>query len=124
VAATTPNVITMLEGGRIRLLAVSSDTRLGGSFSGVPTWRESGVDSTFSSALGIVAPKGIVPRHVSYWEEVCQQMVNSYEWKRMMERNQSRPIFIPHAKSAAFYDAEYQAMRGIVSELGLLKGRS
>lgn len=121
VAATTPNVITMLQAGKIRLLAVSSDKRLGGSLSEVPTWREGGVDSTFSSALGIIAPKGISAQQISYWEEICQQMVNSAVWKRIAERNQSRPIFIPHAKAADFYEAEYQSMRGIVNELGLLK---
>jgi len=120
VASTTPNVIAMLQAGKIRLLAVSSDKRLGSVFAGVPTWREAGVDSIFSSALGIVAPKGINVEQIAYWENTCAQMTQSDDWKRLMERNQSRSHFMGHAEATAFYDQEYQSMRSLVSELGLL----
>jgi putative tricarboxylic transport membrane protein len=124
VASTTPNVIAMLQAGKIRLLAVRSDKRLGGTFAGVPTWRESGIDGSFSSALGIVAPKGITAEQIAYWEGLCRQMVRGAERTTLVERNQSRSNFIPHAEAAAYYEREYQGMRGIVSELGLLKSTS
>ncbi|MES2186347.1 MAG: tripartite tricarboxylate transporter substrate binding protein [Pseudomonadota bacterium] len=124
VAATTPNVIGMMQAGKIRVLAVGSDKRLGGAFAGVPTWRESGVDSVFSSALGVLAPKGITAEQVLFWENVCRQMVQSQEWKNLVERNQSRSHFMPHDQATAYYEEEYQSMRGIMAELGLLKVKS
>jgi len=124
VASTTPNVIAMMQSGRIRLLAVSSEKRLGGAFADVPTWREGGVDSSFSSALGIIAPKGIRPEEVVYWEDACRRMVESREWKALVERNQSRSHFMEHEQAAAYYEEEYRSMRGIVAELGLLQVRS
>jgi putative tricarboxylic transport membrane protein len=120
VASTTPNVIAMVNAGKIRLLAVSSEKRLGGIFAGVPTWREAGVDSVFSSALGIIAPKGISAEQVTYWEKAFKQMVQGEEWQRLMERNQSRSHFMEHAEATAFYEQEYQSVRGVVSDLGLL----
>lgn len=120
VASTTPNVISMLKAGRIRLLAVSSDKRLGGDFANVPTWRESGVDSVFSSALGILAPKGLTQEQIVYWENVFEQMVQSKQWERQMELNQSRSHFMRHKEATAYYDQEYISVREIVSELGLL----
>ncbi|MEO8280007.1 MAG: tripartite tricarboxylate transporter substrate binding protein, partial [Ideonella sp.] len=101
VASTTPNVIAMMDAGKIRVLAVSSEKRLGGSFADVPTWREAGVDSTFSSALGIIAPKGIRADEVLYWEDACRRMVDSREWKLLAERNQSRSHFMAHEQAAA-----------------------
>lgn len=121
VASTTPNVIAMLQAGKIRLLAVSSAQRLGGAFKDVPTWRESGVDSDFSSALGIIAPKGITADQLAYWEARCKELVEHKEWKLLVERNQSRSHFMPHAEASAYYEKEYQSMRGIVAELGLLQ---
>jgi putative tricarboxylic transport membrane protein len=120
VASTTPNVIAMVQAGKIRLLAVSSEKRLGGIFAGVPTWREAGVDSVFSSALGILAPKGISAEQITYWENGLKQMTQSEEWQRLMERNQSRSHFMEHQEATAFYEQEYQSVRSVVSDLGLL----
>lgn len=120
VASTTPNVISMLRAGRIRLLAVSSDKRLGGDFAHVPTWREAGVDSVFSSALGILAPKGISLEQILYWENIVEQMVKSKQWERLMDVNQSRSHFMRHAEATAYYDQEYISVRSVVSDLGLL----
>lgn len=120
VASTTPNVISMLRAGKIRLLAVSSEKRLGGDFANVPTWRESGVDSVFSSALGILAPKGITQEQIVYWENILEQMVQSKQWERLMEVNQSRSHFMRHKEATTYYDQEYNSVRSIVSELGLL----
>ncbi|VTU20756.1 Tripartite tricarboxylate transporter family receptor [Variovorax sp. PBL-E5] len=120
VAATTPNALAMMQAGRIRLLAVSSDTRLGGAFAGVPTWRESGVDTSFHSALGIVGPKGLAPEQIAFWENVCRQMVATTAWKRLVELNQSKSLFIPHAQATEYYEKEYQSMLSTVREIGLL----
>ncbi|MBN9425905.1 MAG: tripartite tricarboxylate transporter substrate binding protein [Burkholderiales bacterium] len=120
VAATTPNVITPLQSGKIRLLTVSADKRLGGVFANVPTWREAGVDSDFSSALGIIAPAGISAEQIEFWEGTCRNMAQSALWKELAERNQSRPRFVGAAEATRFYEQETIAMRGIVKELGLL----
>jgi putative tricarboxylic transport membrane protein len=120
VASTTPNVIVMMNAGKIRVLAVSSEKRLGGVFAGVPTWREAGVDSIFSSAIAIMAPKGISAEQIAYWGNALKQMVQGQEWQRLMERNQSRSNFMGHTEATAFYEKEYQSVRSVVSDLGLL----
>lgn len=120
VASTTPNVIAMMQAGKIRVLAVSSDRRLSGVFASIPTWRESGIDSIFSSALGIVGAKGINSDQVAYWEHFCKQVVASEEWRLLMDRNQSRSHFMGAQEAQAFYEQEYINMRTTVAELGLL----
>jgi len=121
VAATTPNVIALKKAGKIRVLAVSAGERLGGLFADVPTWKEQGIDSTFSSSMGIVAPKGISEEQVRFWEDLCRRMSRSAMWVQLAETNQSRPNFMGHRDAARFYEEEYQSMREIVARLGLLE---
>src|SRR6478609_8006583 len=69
VAATTANLVGQLEAGKIRLLAISSPKRLGGTFANVPTWKEQGIDTEFTSMQGIMAPLGLTPAQHEYWSE-------------------------------------------------------
>lgn len=121
VASTTPNVVGLVSGGRIRLLAHSSTQRLGGVLSNVPTWREAGVDSDFRSALGILAAKGITPEQIAYWEGALRQLVETEEWKKLLDRNQSRPFFLGHAETVKFYEEEYASMRALLPTMGIGK---
>ncbi len=121
VAASTPNVITLYQAGRIRLLAVSSAERLGGALAEVPTWRESGVNAVFHSALSVLAPKGISAAQIAFWEQAYRKVVESDEWKRQIERNQSIPHFLGHADAVKFYEEEYGAMRSVLTEMGFAK---
>ena len=119
VAATTPNVVSMLAAGKIRLLAVSAEKRLGGVFSKTPTWRESGVDSDFHSTLGILGPQGLKPEQITYWENIFKSLTQSKEWLEAMERNQSQSHFLPHKEALEYYDQEFASVKEIVSDLNI-----
>lgn len=121
VAASTPNVVNLFQAGRIKLLAVSSAERLGGALASVPTWKESGIDSVFQSALGVVGPKGMTPAQIAFWEQAYRQVTETPEWKKQLEFNQSKPHFLGHADAARFYEEEYGQMRTLLQEMGLAK---
>lgn len=121
VASTTPNIITQYQGGKIRLLALSSPERLGGALADVPTWREQGVDSEFRSSLGIVGAKGLTREQVAFWENAFRRVVATEEWKRALARSQSRPNFLGQAEALKFYEAEYTAMRPMIEAMKLGK---
>jgi putative tricarboxylic transport membrane protein len=121
VAATTPNVVSLVQAGKIRLLAVSSAERLGGTLAEVPTWRESGVNSVFHSSLGVVGAKGITRAQIAFWERAYRELSETEDWKRYLERNQSIPHFLGAAEAARFYDEEYRSMRSLLTEIGLAK---
>jgi putative tricarboxylic transport membrane protein len=120
VAATTPNVVSMVQAGKIRLLAVSSEKRLGGVFSSTPTWRESGVDSDFHSTLGILAPKGLSQDQIDYWQTFFKNLSSSKEWQGSMEKNQSHSHFIPIKDTTSYYEQEFLSVKEIVGDLKLL----
>ncbi|MBL8379444.1 MAG: tripartite tricarboxylate transporter substrate binding protein [Burkholderiales bacterium] len=121
VAATTPNVMTLHQAGKIRLIAVSSAARLGGGLSAVPTWREQGVDSVFHSSLGVLAAKGISRAQIAFWERAYRELSESEEWKRQVERNQSFPHFLGHEDTVRFYDEETRSMRTLLTAMGLAR---
>lgn len=121
VASTTPNIISQYQGGRIRLLALSSGERLGGGLAEVPTWREQGIDSEFRSSLGVVGAKGLTREQVAFWENAFKRLTQSEEWKRSLARTQSQPHFLGHADSLKFYEAEYANMRPMIEAMRLGK---
>lgn len=120
VAATTPNVVSMLQAGKIRLLTVSSDKRLGGVFSNIPTWRESGADSDFHSTLGILAARGLTTEQVDFWENFFKNLSSSKEWKSFLEKNQSQSHFVATKDTTNYYEKEFIGVKEIVGDLKLL----
>ena len=121
VAATTPNVVALHQTGKIRLLAVSSAERLGGALTGVPTWREAGINAVFHSSLGVLAPKGISRAQIAFWERAYRELSESEDWKRQIERNQSFPHFLGHDDTLRFYDEEIRSMRSLLTDMGLAR---
>src|SRR6185436_291059 len=59
-----------VQDGRLRVLAITSPQRMEGVFAQVPTWKENGIDVVIGQWRGIMAPPGISPAQIAYWEEV------------------------------------------------------
>lgn len=121
--ATVPvsGAARQLQGGRVRVLAVSSPKRLGAALSGVPTWKEQGVDSVFSSWRGVIGPKGMSAAQVAYWENVLAQVVQTDEWKRDMLNNFWESNFMNSGETRKFLKAQYDEYKVMLTEVGLAK---
>ncbi|MGD9945601.1 MAG: Bug family tripartite tricarboxylate transporter substrate binding protein [Burkholderiaceae bacterium] len=120
-ASTTPNVLAQMQQGRIRVLAIASERRLKGPLSVVPTWRELGVDSSYESAQGALAPKGIPPSAIAYWDRVFRAVTNDPEWIEFVQRQQWDPRYQNAADSGAVLDKAYRETREVLNDLGLSK---
>ncbi len=66
-------VVDPVRGGLLRILAFATEERLGGEFSEIPTFRESGVDFTNPSWRAFFMRAGTAPEHVQYWAEVLKK---------------------------------------------------
>ncbi len=121
VSASTPNVVALHSSGRVRLLAVGAERRLGGALADIPTWREQGIDSVFRSSLGVVGAKGLSPAQIAFWEDLLRRLTETEDWRRALERNQSQPHLLGHAETLAYYEREYESMRALIGEMGLAK---
>lgn len=121
VAASTANLVSQLEAGRIRLLAISAPKRLGGSFAQVPTWKEQGIDAEFASVQGLLAPKGLTPAQLVYWAQTLKRATDTPEWAAFVQRNQWTPRLITGPEAQRFAEGQLVEMRSILSQMKLAK---
>ena len=114
-------VAPQLAAGRLRVLAVSAAKRLGGAFSTVPTWKEQGADSVFSSSRGVIGPKALSAAQIAYWENVLSRVVDSDEWKKDMESNYWEGAFLTSADSRKLLKAQYDEYKSVLLDVGLVR---
>ena len=116
VSTSVPHVT----GGQMRAVAVSSIRRLGGVMASVPTWQELGYQSS-GSWKGIVAPKGLTPAQIAFWEEVMRRTAQSDEILQYAEKNLWLVEFKGAAETRKWLDDEAAALKVIMTELGLVR---
>lgn len=106
--------------GRLRGIAVSSQKRLGGPMASIPTWSELGYQSS-GSWKGIVAPPGLTPAQVAFWEQVAQKVAQSKEIAEYAEKNQWLVEFRNAAETRKWMDEEVVRYKDVLNALGLIK---
>ena len=121
VSTGATNAAGHMAAGKLRVLGVSSGQRLPGAMATVPTWKEQGVDLVYGSWRSVVAPKGVTPEQVAFWESALRQVVESADWKAELERNYWGDFFMTGAEFRKTIDREYREMKGVLVELGLAK---
>lgn len=120
-AVPVSGVVPQLEAGRLRVLAVSSSQRLGRVLAAVPTWKEQGADSVFSSWRGVIGPKGMSAPQIAYWENVIAQVVATEDWKKDMTNNFWESNFMTSAESRKFLKSQYDEYKNVLVEVGLAR---
>lgn len=115
------NVLPHVREGRMRVLAISGPRRLWGPFADVPTWQESGVDTTASGWRGVLGPKGLPAPQIAYWENVLRRIVQTPEWKKDLEDNFWVDAYTSAAETRRRLDREYAEIKQVMSDLGMAK---
>ena len=113
--------VPQVAAGKLRVLAVTSSRRLGGVFSAVPTWKEQGVDTVFSSWRGVIGPKGMSQAQIAYWEGVIAKVVQTDEWKQNIENNFWESNFMNSAETRKYLKAQYDEYKTVLGEVGIAK---
>jgi putative tricarboxylic transport membrane protein len=116
VSTSVPHVT----GGQMRAIAVSSGKRLGGVMAQVPTWQELGYQSS-GSWKGVMAPKGITPAQIAFWEDVMRKTAQSDEIAQYAAKNLWLVEFKGAAETRKWLDDETVALKVIMTELGLVR---
>lgn len=121
VATPTSTYASVVASGKVRIIAVAAPQRIAGKFSDAPTWREQGFDVVAPSYRMIIAPKGLNPGQVVFWDGVLGRLSQSAAWKKELEANSWENIYLPSAESTKYLAAQYVQYRGVLAELGLAK---
>jgi putative tricarboxylic transport membrane protein len=107
--------------GRMRVIAIAAPQRFPGVLAAAPTWREQGIDLVFSGWRAIMAPKGLTPAQVEFWETALRKATTSPEWKADLAKNYWADDFAPSAQFRGELEGDYAALSAVMVELGLAK---
>jgi putative tricarboxylic transport membrane protein len=112
---------SMARSKQVRVIAVTSPSRLSDVLANVPTWREQGYDVVISNWRGLVAPKGTTDAQIAYWEGVVRRLGESEEWKKELATNFWSADYMRGSDMRAFIQREDGELRAFLGELGLAK---
>jgi len=118
---TTGLVGPHVQAGRLNAIAVAANQRLTGALAQVPTWREQGVDVTFSSWRALIGPKGMAPEQLAWWEGLVGKVVAQEEWKGALDKNGLTPAYLNSAATGKLFAQQAGQLREILVDLGLVK---
>jgi putative tricarboxylic transport membrane protein len=117
---TPGGALPHLQSGAARVLGISATQRQTGILAAVPTFREQGIEATYYAWRGFVAPGGVTPAQVAFWDQAFAQMVKSEVWKNDLERNAWAEDFRPSAETRKHLAEEYEMLAKTLAELGLV----
>jgi putative tricarboxylic transport membrane protein len=109
--------------GKMRPIAAFTEKRLS-VLPAVPTIREQGINvPIIANARGILAPPGVRPEVVAYWEEFFERLTRSASWKKYVEENQVEDVFLKSGGLGPFLDEQTTLMRKVLQQAGVKVAR-
>jgi putative tricarboxylic transport membrane protein len=121
VASSAASLISFLQAGKLRGIAVSGPRRLADAYADIPTWKEQGVDSVYANWRGVVGPKGMSAAQVAYWDVVLANLAQTPEWREGLVRLLQDPAYLNSRDTRRFLDSQHQELRAVLLDLGLAK---
>jgi putative tricarboxylic transport membrane protein len=118
---TAGNVRGLVESGKLRVIAVAAEKRLGGAFANAPTWKEQGVNAVVDLWRGVLGPRNLGAAETAYWEDVFARMVKTQAWRDSLAKNLWVDAYTGSAASAAQHKKEFEVMRGVLKEMDITK---
>jgi len=118
---TPSSVVRMVQGGKVRALAILAPKRIGGPYADTPTWTELGYKAVMDTWRGVIGPKGMTPAQIAWWDGVLAKAVASPVWKEALEQNTWEANYLNSAQTRKQFDAEYAEYRTILGDLGMIK---
>ncbi len=120
-AGTAGSARQHMQGGKIRVLGISSEQRQGGAFAEVPTFREQGIDAVYYAWRGFLGPGGLTAAQTAFWDRAFASIVASEAWNGELEKNAWGREFKGSAETRKFLEAEHKLLEKILADLGIVK---
>ena len=105
--------------GRLRLLAVTSETRLPGT--NAPTLKESGVNVVIGNWRGLVGPPGMTAGGRTTMVGMLDQMAKSKAWQETLKKQGWDDAYLSGEAFGGFLKEENARIGTVLKEVGLVK---
>ncbi len=119
--ASPRSMVPLQRDGKARVLGVSAAQRQPGALADLVTFKEQGIDAVFFTWRGFMAPKGLKPAEIAYWDGVFDKLAQSEEWKKDTESQFWNSDYLLSAETRKHLDRENEVMKAILTDLGLAK---
>jgi putative tricarboxylic transport membrane protein len=119
--ATAGNVRALVESGKLRVIGVAAEKRLGGPMANAPTWKEQGAASVVDLWRGVLGPRNLGRAETEYWDDVFARMVRTKAWRDSLEQNLWVDAYLDSAATAVEFKKQYELMRMVLKEIDMLK---
>ncbi|MEQ1684775.1 MAG: tripartite tricarboxylate transporter substrate-binding protein [Burkholderiaceae bacterium] len=104
--------------GKMRAIAVTSDTRLKGK--DVPTLKEQGINVVIGNWRGVYGAAGITPEQRKALTEMIVKATKTKAWAESLEKNAWTPAMLTGADFEKFVDDEFASLRAVMAKSGML----
>ncbi|MBI2295471.1 MAG: tripartite tricarboxylate transporter substrate binding protein [Betaproteobacteria bacterium] len=112
-----------IRAGNMRVIATVSEKRLP-AFPDVPTIQEAGFNvPNVPQVRGIVAPPGIPPEAVAYWEDLFARFIKTASWQKYLSDNMFQDGYMRSAELIKFGDQFSETTREILKAGGVKVAR-
>lgn len=119
--ANPPEFIGQYEAKGVRPLVLAQENRIS-QFKDVPTFKEIGVNLVFKFFRGVIAPPGIPPEVVAYYEAMLEKMVETKAWKEgYLAKNMLSPAWQDSKMFTKTISDSDALLSETLKELGLIK---
>lgn len=106
-------------GGPVRLLAVLSDSRLGGALAGVPTAREQGVDLVWPTVRGVYISAEVAESVVRAWSSAFEQAMAAPGFSTLLAQQRLYPFSLTGQALQTYVQTQLEGYRAQAEMLGL-----
>lgn len=121
IATDASGVGEYLKAGKIRVLGVTSDQRLTGVLSDVPTLKEQGIDATFTIWRGVFGPAEMPADAKAYWDAKLKELNDNEGWKKELTANGWEAEYKDAATFTSFLDEQDKLVKELLTSLGMAK---
>jgi putative tricarboxylic transport membrane protein len=121
ISTSSASLLPHVESGKLRMIAVGAEKRLGAPFANVPTWAELGYPGVFDNWRGVIGAPGLTAEQTAYWEDVMRKLSATDAFAAFAQKNQLDIAFRGSADMRKYLDKQYTEMKEVMTFLGLVK---